>query len=257
MFSSGTTGLPKCMVQGAGGVLLKHLSELQLLCDLKPGERVFFYSTTGWMMWNWVTSALGAGSTVVCYEGDPMHPTPHRLWEVAEHAQVHVFGASARYLSAQQSSGVVPKEVAALGNLRTILSTGSPAAGNIFEYAKEKIGDHIQFGSMSGGTDLNGCFAGMVPTKAVLEGELQGRCLGMDVRVYRTCSDLEAGADSAGAEAWVGEKGELVCAKAFPSMPLYFWDDEEVGSTLITTHPSLPFPPLFLWQNIGKALATL
>jgi len=215
MFSSGTTGLPKCMVQGPG-VLLKQLTELQLLSDVKPETRVFFYTTTGWMMWNWLTSTLATGATIVSYDGDPMYPEPHRLWKLAEQSRVDVFGTSARFLSAQLTAGIVPKSLCDLSTVRTILSTGSPAAGNVFEYTRDAIGSHIQFGSISGGTDLNGCFAGSTPIKPVVNGELQARVIGMDMAIFT----------DDGAEV-IGETGELVCKSAFPSMPLYFWEDPQ------------------------------
>lgn len=214
MFSSGTTGLPKCMVQGPG-VLVKHLCEHLLLVDVKPTDRVFFYTTTGWMMWNWITSALATGATVVSYEGDPMYPDAARLWRLADEGQVNVFGTSARFLSAQMTAGVVPKNTADLRGMRSLLSTGSPAGGNVFEYTRDAVGPHVQFGSITGGTDLNGLFAGCTPLKGVINGEIQSRSLGMAMAIY----------DDAGEEV-IGQQGELVCRQAFPSMPLYFWEDE-------------------------------
>jgi len=168
------------------------------------------------MMWNWLTSSLATGATIVSYDGDPMYPQPTRLWSLAEASKVNIFGTSARFLSAQLTSGVTPKDLHDLSSVRTILSTGSPAAGNIFEYTRDAIGSHIQFGSISGGTDLNGCFAGNSAIKPVINGELQARVIGMDMAIF----------NDDGKEV-LGETGELVCKSAFPSMPLYFWEDTD------------------------------
>eukprot|EP00753_Platysulcus_tardus_P000339 PLAT10333.1.p1 GENE.PLAT10333.1~~PLAT10333.1.p1 ORF type:complete len:659 (+),score=356.27 PLAT10333.1:1-1977(+) len=215
MYSSGTTGLPKCIVQGVG-VVLNHLKEHVLHCDLKRGERLFYFSTTGWMMWNWLASALGVGATLVLFDGNPLAPTVDKLWRMAEEHKVNIFGTSAKYLTLMMNSGVVPKRDFDLSALRAILSTGSPATTHTFDYVYGSIKEDVQFASISGGTDLNGCFALGSPMLPVYSPQLQCRGLGMDVAVW----------DDSGA-AVVGEKGELVCLSAFPSMPLYFWNDED------------------------------
>mmetsp|Transcript_21629 Transcript_21629/g.51324 ORF Transcript_21629/g.51324 Transcript_21629/m.51324 type:complete len:882 (+) Transcript_21629:812-3457(+) len=229
MFSSGTTGKPKCMSQGSG-VLLQHLKELILHCDLKPNERIFYYSTLSWMMWNWSTSALATGAAVVTYDGDPAHPTPERLWQLAKDAKVSIFGTSARFLAAQQSAGVQLSALP-LPDLRAILTTGSPANDALFEFAA-KAGTEssgklaVQVASIAGGTDLNGCFALGCPLLPVRAGELQCLGLGMDVAIF----------DDDAREVSAGVRGELVCRQAVPSMPLSFLGDNEKGSKYLEAY---------------------
>jgi acetoacetyl-CoA synthetase len=218
MYSSGTTGPPKCMVQGAAGILLQHLKELVLHTDLGPEDRIIYLTTCGWMMWNWLVSALACGSTIVLYDGHPFHPDPSALWRFVEEEKITVFGASARYLASLQGSGVRPTEQFDLANLRTILSTGSPLSPDGFSFVYRDIKADLQLASISGGTDLNGCFALGNPTGPVYPGELQCRGLGMKVEVYNQQG-----------EPVVGEPGELVCGAAFPSMPLQFWNDPDGG----------------------------
>jgi len=216
MYSSGTTGLPKCMVQSAGGVLIHHLKELMLHTDLKREDTILYVTTCGWMMWNWLTSALAVGATVVLYDGNPFHPEPDVLWRLAQDEGITVFGTSAGYLNALEAAGVEPGRTYDLSPLRTILSTGSPLAVEGFEYVYQKIKSDVQLASISGGTDLNGCFALGNPLSPVYAGELQCRGLAMKVEAF----------DENGRSV-VGRKGELVCTAPFPSMPIYFWDDPD------------------------------
>lgn len=214
MFSSGTTGLPKCIVQG-GGVLLNHTKELSLHCNLSSGEKLFYYTTCGWMMWNWSQSVLALGATLYQFDGNPFYPNWETLWSMAEKENIQVFGTSAKYLSVLEEEGISVKEKYLLPNLKVILSTGSPLPISGFQYVYEKINPKIQLSSISGGTDLNGCFALGNPSLPVFAGQIQCKGLGMDVQVF----------DDIG-KSVVGEKGELVCPTPFPSMPLYFWNDE-------------------------------
>ncbi|MCA8920384.1 MAG: acetoacetate--CoA ligase [Planctomycetes bacterium] len=216
MYSSGTTGKPKCMLHGQGGTLLQHLKEHRLHCDVGPGDRIFYFTTCGWMMWNWLVSALAVGATVVLYDGSPFAGDPLALWRMAAEERLTVFGTSARYLSALEKAGVRPREEVDLSALRTVLSTGSVLAPESFDYVYEAIGADLQLSSISGGTDILGCFAGGNPLLPVRRGELQCRGLGMAVEVY----DAEG-------RAVVGQRGELVCTRAFPSMPLGFYGDPD------------------------------
>jgi acetoacetyl-CoA synthetase len=216
MYSSGTTGLPKCMVQSAGGILIHHLKELILHTDLKREDTIFYFTTCGWMMWNWVVSSLGVGAAIVLYDGNPFHPLPTSLWKMAQDEGITIFGTSAGYLSALENTGVRPKEKFDLGSLRTILSTGSPLSVESFEYVYSHIKKDVQLASISGGTDLNGCFALGNPMEPVYAGELQCRALAMKVMAF----------DAQGRSV-IDQKGELVCAAPFPSMPIYFWDDPD------------------------------
>ena len=216
MYSSGTTGLPKCMVQSAGGILIHHLKELMLHSDLKREDTIFYFSTCGWMMWNWLTSSLAVGASLVLFDGNPFHPHPGALWEMAQDEKITVFGTSAGYIAALINAGVKPAETYDLTPLRAVLSTGSPLSIEGFEFIYNEVKADLQLASIAGGTDLNGCFALGNPMGPVYAGELQCRGLAMDVR----------GFDDNGKEL-VNEEGELVCCKPFPSMPIYFWDDPD------------------------------
>ena len=216
MYSSGTTGLPKCMVQSAGGILIHHLKELILHSDLKREDTIFYFTTCGWMMWNWLTSSLGVGATLVLFDGNPFHPHPGALWEMAQNEKITVFGTSAGYIAALINAGVKPGQTYDLSSLRAVLSTGSPLSIEGFEFVYDEIKKDIQLASIAGGTDLNGCFALGNPMGPVYAGELQCRGLAMDVRAF----DLQG-------NELINEQGELVCCKPFPSMPIYFWDDPD------------------------------
>jgi len=216
MYSSGTTGLPKCMVQSGGGVLLHHLKELILHTDLKREDTIFYFTTCGWMMWNWLTSSLAVGATLVLYDGNPFHPSPETLWRIAEEEKISIFGTSAGYIAALKKSGLQPGKSFDLSPLKAILSTGSPLPKEDFHFIYDEIKENVQLASISGGSDLNGCFALGNPMGPVYEGELQCRGLAMKVFAYNSQG-----------EPVVGEQGELVCTAPFPSMPLYFWDDDD------------------------------
>jgi acetoacetyl-CoA synthetase len=215
LYSSGTTGAPKCIVHRAGGVLLKHLAEHQLQCDIRAGDRVLYFTTTGWMMWNWLASVLGSGATAVVYDGSPVHPSPTALFDVADDVDLTLFGTSARFVDALHKAGARPRDTHALTSLRTITSTGSPLSIDGFRYVYEAIKPDVHLASISGGTDLCGCLVAGVPTQPVYAGEIQGPGLGMGIAVY----------DDAGRALGPGEQGELVCTTPFPSMPLGLWND--------------------------------
>jgi len=216
MYSSGTTGVPKCIVHGAGGTLIQHLKEHVLHCDLKREDRIFFYTTCGWMMWNWLVSALAVGATVVLYDGSPSHPDGNMLFDLADEVGISVFGTSAKWLAAIEKAGIVPRESHKLLALRTVLSTGSPLAPEGFEYVYRDIKDRVMLSSISGGTDIISCFALGNPLLPVFKGEIQCRGLGMKVEML----------DENGKP--VREQpGELSCSAPFPCMPIGFWNDPD------------------------------
>jgi acetoacetyl-CoA synthetase len=218
MFSSGTTGIPKCIVHGHGGTLIKHLEEHQLQSDIRHGDRVFYFTTCGWMMWNWLVSALASGATLLLYDGSPFHPDGNVLWDYTTYHRATFFGTSAKYIDALKGHNLRPGDTHDLSSMRTICSTGSPLVHESFDYVYNAIKHDAHLISVSGGTDIIGCFVGGSPISPVYRGEIQGAGLGMAVEVF----DENGRAIPPGAGA-----GELICTKPFPSMPIGFWNDPD------------------------------
>ncbi len=214
LYSSGTTGEPKCIVHGAGGTLLQHLKEHRMHTDVKPGDRVFYFTTCGWMMWNWLVSALAQEATLLLYDGSPFHPDGNVLFDFADAHGMTVFGTSAKYIDALSKAGLKPRETHDLSTLQAMASTGSPLAPESFDYVYADVKRDLQLASISGGTDIVSCFMLGNPAGPVWRGEIQAPGLGMAVEVF----------DESGKPV-TGEKGELVCTQPFPAMPLGFWDD--------------------------------
>jgi len=216
LFSSGTTGRPKCITHSGAGVMLKAQSELLYQFNVTKGNKVFFFTTCGWMMWNWLTMALGRGATIVLFDGAPMAPTPSRLFDIARDEKLDFFGVSAKFIDSARKEGLIPATTHDLSSVKTIGSTGSVLSPESFDYVYSSIKADVHLASMSGGTDICGCFLAGVPTQPVYRGELQGPCLGMATDVF----------NSKGESAAIDEKGELVCTVPFPSKPIGFWADQ-------------------------------
>jgi acetoacetyl-CoA synthetase len=216
MYSSGTTGLPKCMVHGAGGTLLQHLKELVLHADVRPNDRILYVTTCGWMMWNWLVSNLALGATVILYDGAPVLRERPILWDLVSEERLAVFGTSAKWIALAEKEGLVPTAEHDLSSLRCILSTGSPLAAHSFDFIYERVKSDVRLSSISGGTDIISCFAAGEPTRPVYRGEIQMRSYAMKVEIF----------DDEGHPV-ERQAGELVCTAPFPSMPVSFWNDPE------------------------------
>ena len=221
LYSSGTTGVPKCIVHRTGGVLLQHMKEHQLHCNVQPGDRVMYFTTTGWMMWNWLVSVLASGATAVLFDGAPTSPTMSRLFDIVDEENITLLGVSAKFIDSLRKADLQPINTHSLTSLRTICSTGSPLAPEGFDWVYQSVKSDVHLASISGGTDLCGCFVGGDPTKPVYRGEIQGPMLGMAVDVVdEQLSSLDNKPLT---------PGELVCRQPFPSMPIGFWNDGNEG----------------------------
>jgi acetoacetyl-CoA synthetase len=241
LYSSGTTGVPKCIIHSTGGTLLQHVKEHGLHSDLGPGERLFYYTTCGWMMWNWLISALAVGSAVVLYDGSPFQPDPERLIDLIDDERISVFGTSPKYLATLESSGVKPNQSHDLSSLKTLLCTGSALSPQSYDYVYRDLKADVCLASMSGGTDIVSCFVNGNPMSPVRRGENMGKSLGMAVEVWN-----DEGRPV------IGEKGELVCTRHFPAMPIGLWNDPD-GEKLRTSYFS-QFPGVWAQGDYAEQL---